>query len=1217
MNRPQNSTTTIRLTILLPALLLSVTTAVAAPEPYWVKPMEKVHADFKGETGYVAQLGDSITHSMAFWSVMSWTYPDKYLAGADAMPKTPPGSRWRDVIKGARDKGPKHGNYSGWRVGNVVKVLNDVLARNRPEVAIVMLGTNDMDAGPAYRNGLEAIVTKCLDANCIPILNTIPPKRGRLDTVNAINAVVHEIAKKHGVPLVDYFAEVMKRRPGSSWDGTLISKDGVHPSGGKSQDYSEDNLRNSGYALRNWLNWLMYRRIYFRLLHSDAGRKAETERVERVRAEAAAARRPAPLPSGVVQCPVKRDAWISGHPKERDFNMGAASTIKLKVVQEFGLVDFDVSALKGRTVKRAWLSVKAAGGHKWGLNDGTDLRMLSVSTVGKDWVEGKSARYAKDTAGRGCTFNESSFGKADWGWPGADVTDVVLGNGNTLRCEGDLRKDGNRHRMPIAPELVSALLAGASHGWFLMDGSTDVIMNCRIGTRDSGDGPVLIVEPGSADGTAPGAPARVRAAPAPDWASASLGAVALALVAPSDAFAYHVTVDGRPVDRWQIPFAAAAGTAQTFPIVDLPPDKDVRIGVAAVDRAGNTGPTATVRTRTSPALTVPRLPASPFEPQPGEPPRLGKTTVWACPEVTKIDPRTAKAMNEQPRTPFRLANPVWDGSKRTVRLAAAAGEIVSFQVVLEGPSRDVSLRVSDLGGPRTISRSGARLWRTWYVKGQPAYALPLRGAMRCPMADNKVDGQRAQTVTIDYHMPVGTPSGRYAGTVSLHDGDSVLELPLVVQVYGVTIPESLFFNVELNCYGGPGRAGSERFKDSFRLAHYHRATINRVPYSQGGGRHDDWIPETGSNGEVTDWTTFDRNLGGLLDGSWFKDNPRTRVPVHLLYMPHFEGYPLDFRKHYRAGEGVSMQSGNRENATRHHILAPPPEKALSAEYAAAFVRNVRAFREHFDDKGWNRTMFQMYQNCKGTSWEYSLWTMDEPYKTADWAALNYWAGLWKRAVDDPAIYTPAWYDAYFSRGGVAAMDRDRPTMMYRGDVSRSQYQGSYCNGLMNVLYGGGNPRRLRRLRRMMPGIVNTYGSANALERSNWEGPAWCMRAYCNYQDGVLPWQSLGDGAALQRGDKPGSGNALIIDTGEAGFGHAVAALRVHALRRGQQNCELLRLLQIKRGWSRDHIALLVQQRVPITAKHEVTDAASQVKFTTLTSAGFVELKEGLLAMLAQ
>ena len=54
------------------------------------------------------------------------------------------------------------------------------LAQQKPEVAIIMVGTNDIAGGKVpdgYRDGIKNIVQKCLDAHCIPIINTIPLKK--------------------------------------------------------------------------------------------------------------------------------------------------------------------------------------------------------------------------------------------------------------------------------------------------------------------------------------------------------------------------------------------------------------------------------------------------------------------------------------------------------------------------------------------------------------------------------------------------------------------------------------------------------------------------------------------------------------------------------------------------------------------------------------------------------------------------------------------------------------------------------------------------------------------------------------------------------------------------------------------------------------------------------------------------------------------------------
>jgi lysophospholipase L1-like esterase len=255
-------------TTLLAALLVAATAQAGEAPPSWVEPMRAVHAKFRGTPGYVAQLGDSITYSMAFWSPMGWADPTPYLTD-DGLPKAPPGKRWRDLIQGTRAKGPDEGNYSSWRVENILSVIDKVLAQRKPEAAILMVGTNDIagDRVPAgYRPGLESIIQKCLAAGCVPLLNTLPPKRGETAAVADCNQVIRELAQKHHVPLVDYGHEILRRQPGMSWDGTLISDDGVHPTAGETHVFSTENLMTSGYALRTWLNFLTYRQLYFHVL---------------------------------------------------------------------------------------------------------------------------------------------------------------------------------------------------------------------------------------------------------------------------------------------------------------------------------------------------------------------------------------------------------------------------------------------------------------------------------------------------------------------------------------------------------------------------------------------------------------------------------------------------------------------------------------------------------------------------------------------------------------------------------------------------------------------------------------------------------------------------------------------------------------------------------------------------------------------------------------
>ena len=67
---------------------------------------------------------------------------------------------------------------------------------------------------------------------------------------------------------IDYHKEIVDRA-GDNWDGTLISKDGVHPSGpvkGEGTKFTEENLKKSGYMLRTYLCFAKFREVYFKAL---------------------------------------------------------------------------------------------------------------------------------------------------------------------------------------------------------------------------------------------------------------------------------------------------------------------------------------------------------------------------------------------------------------------------------------------------------------------------------------------------------------------------------------------------------------------------------------------------------------------------------------------------------------------------------------------------------------------------------------------------------------------------------------------------------------------------------------------------------------------------------------------------------------------------------------------------------------------------------------
>ena len=262
--------------------------------------------------GFVLALGDSITHSYAFavWpvsgagktlsdaDVTSWAHTGSwgannfdvtqkngwYLAAADTTSQrgltSSGGLTLQEFVVGCCNGGPAmpvtsdpidarsivaDPTYAGnLQVDTVISAFNDA------QIAVVMLGTNDPGNSQNIAN-LHTIVDRLEAEHIVPILSTIPPRGDGFpnDVVVQFNAAVTNLAFTRSLPLIDYYQEIVLRRPGTSWMGTLISSDGVHPTGsgagfGADSDpylpggdpdthMTGEAAANVGYLLRSWL----------------------------------------------------------------------------------------------------------------------------------------------------------------------------------------------------------------------------------------------------------------------------------------------------------------------------------------------------------------------------------------------------------------------------------------------------------------------------------------------------------------------------------------------------------------------------------------------------------------------------------------------------------------------------------------------------------------------------------------------------------------------------------------------------------------------------------------------------------------------------------------------------------------------------------------------------------------------------------------------------
>ena len=260
------------------------------PGDYWVEPMRKVHAKWKGTKGTFTHYGDSITVTMAFWTPLlygAYTGGPKEMQDALATAKKyvhrPCWRNWKSGRYGCAGS-----TTISWAFANI----DTWQKRMNSEMAVVLWGTNDAGAGPHGVYHLEkyaAVVDRMLQDGTIPIITTLPPfsrQRGSVQmflTVHNLRLSHLAVARARKLPLIDLYREMVTRRP-NDWDGrlkkfdeggwkgynvpTMIARDGIHPSfpSKYQRDWSDEGLRRCGLGLRNYLTLKMWHDIYQKVL---------------------------------------------------------------------------------------------------------------------------------------------------------------------------------------------------------------------------------------------------------------------------------------------------------------------------------------------------------------------------------------------------------------------------------------------------------------------------------------------------------------------------------------------------------------------------------------------------------------------------------------------------------------------------------------------------------------------------------------------------------------------------------------------------------------------------------------------------------------------------------------------------------------------------------------------------------------------------------------
>jgi hypothetical protein len=331
-------------------------------------------------------------------------------------------------------------------------------------------------------------------------------------------------------------------------------------------------------------------------------------------------------------------------------------------------------------------------------------------------------------------------------------------------------------------------------------------------------------------------------------------------------------------------------------------------------------------------------------------------------DMIRICPQTGEVLEEQAR--HKSVSELQAGS---LTLVSPRNGYVSFQVIIrlkDAAASNIHITAEALKGELSeISAAEYSLYAQWYhlVKNRyyPDALVPLTEAgspvrtLASVTEQNAVPEQEYSAVWIDLFIPSDILPGEYQGTVRVQVGNSTDIHSFGIKVLETTVPNESLLIADLNSYADNLsirmdylRDNENRYQDGtyfkveqqfFRMAHEHRCLFHYLPYEHSGKVPPTFVPEIEGKGRfmhVKDWSQFDEHYGPYLDGSAFEGTKRGPIPLPYLYLPFNFHWPADYVKFGTKG------------------------------YQTEFATIFKEFYEHFTERGWLQTKFELFLNHK-------------------------------------------------------------------------------------------------------------------------------------------------------------------------------------------------------------------------------------------------------------
>jgi hypothetical protein len=511
-------------------------------------------------------------------------------------------------------------------------------------------------------------------------------------------------------------------------------------------------------------------------------------------------------------------------------------------------------------------------------------------------------------------------------------------------------------------------------------------------------------------------------------------------------------------------------------------------------------------------------------------------SVWCADLLVPVDPCSAGAEVTREGESYPLKNELWDAATGAVSLAAAANEVVTFQLVVEGrPDRIESVRFANLKPveAEVYQHVAVPIEGRWYDDALVPVDLRDAGAsVRDTTARAlRVPGRKRQTFTVELFVPKGVKAGEREIDIRirLKGGEERVRVRLTVHAF--ELGDRPACTADINNYSRSFGQGFEGANDDmdlylrlerayFREARKHRAVVHVLSYSQSGHQEPGFAPVLDGRGRhrhVADWRPFDRHWGAYLDGSAYRGmRGAPDWPAEYLYTPVNCNWPAYFENFGKAGFEVEF-------------------------------RNVLgAMAAHFHQKKWGKTKFEVFFNHKAR-WKYYPWDMDEIRFDRDNDATLYFG----RLTNDVAKPYPK----------VRMINRidsswifDKSAQSEMADVIQLWVVNRGCHSHA--------PDEVERLRRKgqevwFYGGAGSFQAANRLDNLHWPWIAWGRQT-----DGFCWWNGVGWGSWEQPG---GGGNYCFYPGARFGIEGPLASIRLKVLHRGMQDHAYLTLLTEKTG----------------------------------------------------